>query len=58
MPRQERVAKDEQHMIKDIMEANEAAAPGKREIAVLREYFPACFRRDGSFDLSLSLIHI
>ncbi len=52
MPRQERVAKDEKYMIKDIMEANEAVAPGQREIAVLREYFPACFRRDGSFDLS------
>lgn len=38
-------------MIKDIMAANEAAMPNDREMAVLREHFPACFRPDGSFDL-------
>ena len=36
---------------KDIMAANEAAMPNDREMAVLREHFPACFRPDGSFDL-------
>lgn len=39
-------------MIKDIMAANEAAMPNDREMAVLKEYFPACFRPDGSFDLT------
>lgn len=38
-------------MIKDIMTANEAAMPNDREMAVLREHFPACFNPDGSFDL-------
>lgn len=38
-------------MIKDIMAANEATMPNDREMAVLREHFPACFRPDGSFDL-------
>lgn len=38
-------------MIKDIMAANEAAMPNNREMAVLKEHFPACFRPDGSFDL-------
>lgn len=38
-------------MIKDIMVANEATMPNDREMAVLREHFPACFRPDGSFDL-------
>lgn len=38
-------------MIKDIMAANEAAMPNDREMAALREHFPACFRPDGSFDL-------
>lgn len=39
-------------MIKDIMAANEAAMPNDREMAALKEYFPACFRPDGSFDLA------
>lgn len=38
-------------MIKDIMAANEVAMPNDREMAALREHFPACFRPDGSFDL-------
>ena len=38
-------------MIKDIMAANEAATPNEKEMAVLREYFPACFAADGSFDI-------
>ena len=38
-------------MIKDILTMNECAAPNSREIAVLREHFPACFKDDGSFDI-------
>lgn len=38
-------------MIKDIMEANGLATPNSRELAALREYFPGCFHKDGSFDL-------
>lgn len=38
-------------MIKDIMATNEAAMPNDREMAVLKEHFPACFNPDGSFDL-------
>lgn len=38
-------------MIKDIMSANEAVTPNSREMAVLREHFPACFTSDGAFDL-------
>ncbi len=38
-------------MIKDIIAANETAAPNDREIAVLKEHFPTCFNEDGSFDI-------
>jgi type III restriction enzyme/adenine-specific DNA-methyltransferase len=38
-------------MIKDIMSANESITPNQKEIAVLRENFPSCFRADGSFDI-------
>ena len=38
-------------MIKDIIAANEAVAPNEKEIAVLREHFPACFTSDGIFDI-------
>lgn len=38
-------------MIKDIIAANETAAPNGREIAVLKEHFPTCFNEDGSFDI-------
>ena len=38
-------------MIKDFNTENETATPNGREIAALREYFPACFRCDGSFDI-------
>ena len=37
-------------MIKDILRKNEIMTPNSREIAVLREHFPACFKSDGSFD--------
>ena len=39
-------------MIKDTLTANEAVLPNSREMAVLKEYFPACFHDDGSFDLA------
>lgn len=39
-------------MIKDIMAANESVAPNRREMDILKEYFPSCFHSDGSFDLS------
>ena len=38
-------------MIKDIMAANESVTPNAKELAVLREHFPACFAADGSFDI-------
>lgn len=38
-------------MIKDILAANESAAPNSREMKALREHFPGCFHRDGSFDI-------
>jgi len=38
-------------MIKDIIKNNENISLNKREIDVLREYFPSCFRADGSFDI-------
>lgn len=38
-------------MIKDVIEANEAATPNAREMEVLKENFPSCFNKDGSFDI-------
>lgn len=38
-------------MVKDIMGRNESVLPNSREIAVLKETFPSCFRKDGSFDI-------
>ena len=38
-------------MIKETLHHNEAVQPNSREIAVLREHFPACFKEDGSFDI-------
>jgi len=38
-------------MIKDIMAANEHITLNDKEIAVLKENFPSCFRADGSFDM-------
>lgn len=38
-------------MVKDIMGRNESVLPNSREIAVLKENFPSCFRKDGSFDI-------
>lgn len=38
-------------MIKDIMTENEEVLPNSREMAVLKENFPSCFHKDGSFDI-------
>lgn len=38
-------------MIKDIIAANESAAPNDRQMQILKEHFPACFHSDGSFDM-------
>lgn len=38
-------------MIKDIINANESVFPSTKQIEVLKENFPACFKEDGSFDI-------
>ena len=38
-------------MIKDILDNNETTSANEREITMLKEYFPACFSEDGSFDI-------
>ncbi len=39
-------------MIRDIMALNEEVLPNDRQIAALREHFPACFNTDGGFDVN------
>ena len=38
-------------MIKDTWNRNENASANRKEITVLKEHFPACFKEDGSFDI-------
>lgn len=38
-------------MIKDVMEENENLLPNEKEMQVLKENFPACFKNDGTFDI-------
>lgn len=38
-------------MIKDILTANESVTPNQKEINILKENFPSCFRADGTFDM-------
>ena len=38
-------------MIKDIVSKNEKAFAGRKEIEVLKAYFPQCFTSDGEFDI-------
>ena len=38
-------------MIKDISLQNDNITPHSKELAALKEHFPACFKADGSFDL-------
>lgn len=42
---------EEKIMIKDIMAANESVTLNDKEIVILKENFPSCFRPDGSFDI-------
>ena len=38
-------------MNKDIISANESVVPNGKEMTILEEYFPSCFKSDGSFDM-------
>jgi type III restriction enzyme/adenine-specific DNA-methyltransferase len=38
-------------MIKDILQHNENVHANDKQLAALKEFFPACFAKDGSFDL-------
>lgn len=38
-------------MIKDILDKNEKMTPNSKEIAILKEHFPSCFKSDGTFDI-------
>lgn len=38
-------------MIKDSIQQNESTTPNSKQLAVLKEHFPACFKADGSFDV-------
>ncbi len=38
-------------MIKNILNENNKRTSNSKELEILREYFPACFKKDGSFDI-------
>lgn len=38
-------------MVKDIQDQNEQITPNSKQLTALKELFPACFKKDGSFDL-------
>lgn len=38
-------------MIKDILTKNETKTPDSKALSVLKEHFPSCFEKDGSFDM-------
>jgi hypothetical protein len=38
-------------MIKDVIGTNESVTPNAKEIEILKENFPSCFKADGSFDI-------
>ena len=40
-------------MIKDIQAKNDNLQPNDKQLAILKEHFPACFKKGGSFDLEL-----
>jgi adenine specific DNA methylase Mod len=42
---------EDSNMIKDIMAHNETVSPNDREMSILKENFPSCFKSDGSFDI-------
>lgn len=39
-------------MIKNIESRNDSIKINDKEIAILKEHFPTCFRKDGSFDIA------
>lgn len=45
-------------MVKDIQQQNENATPNSKQLAVLKEHFPACFKADGSFDIERFKVEI
>lgn len=45
-------------MIKDIMSLNEKILPNTKEVDILKEYFPSCFRPDGSFDIERFKVYL
>lgn len=38
-------------MIKEIIESNDLVFPNSKQIEILKENFPACFKQDGTFDI-------
>jgi adenine-specific DNA-methyltransferase len=38
-------------MIKDILDRNDDQQANDKQLSVLKEHFPACFKKDGSFDM-------
>lgn len=38
-------------MIKELVSSNEKVLPNSNEMEALKEHFPSCFRKDGSFDI-------
>ena len=38
-------------MIKDIIDANKSILPNTKQMETLKENFPSCFKKDGSFDI-------
>lgn len=38
-------------MIKEIIESNDLVFPNSKQIEILKENFPACFKKDGTFDI-------
>ena len=38
-------------MIKNIINSNQSVLPNEKQMEVLKENFPACFKENGSFDI-------
>ena len=45
------VKRECEKMIKDIVSSNETVKNNDKEMEILKEYFPSCFKADGSFDI-------
>ena len=41
--------KEQTDMVKDIIDKNERAQAGRKELEVLKHYFPQCFTTEGDF---------